>query len=108
MFFKQVVVAVAGNGGGSGGVISVYLEDRLRFNGRIEAVGGSGHLGGGPGSVLARTAVGSDVFTEIWIDNVNRGNVDSCDYPTKLVNIVSVDVLHLQKKACAKSNVSLL
>lgn len=85
----------------------MYLEKRLRFNGRIEAVGGSGNLGGGPGTVLAKTTLGDDVFTEIWIDNVNRGNVDSCDYPTKLVNIVSVDVLHLQKKACAKSDVSL-
>lgn len=98
-FFPQ------GNGGGSGGVISVYLEERLRFRGRLEAVGGSGNLGGGPGTVLARTATGADVFIEIWINNLNRGQVDSCDYPTKLVNIESVDVLHLQNRACAKLDV---
>lgn len=83
----------------------MYLEERLRFRGRIEAVGGSGNLGGGPGTVLARTATGADVFIEIWINNLNRGQVDACDYPTKLVNIVSVDVLHLQNRACAKLDV---
>lgn len=93
------------NGGGSGGVISVYLEERLRFRGRIEAVGGSGNLGGGPGTVLARTATGADMFIEIWINNLNRGRVDACDYPTKLINIESVDVLHLQNRACAKLDV---
>jgi hypothetical protein len=39
---------------------------------------------GGPGTVYVQTDVGDDSWKELWIDNLNRGDVNSCDYPTDI------------------------
>jgi hypothetical protein len=88
------------NGGGSGGRISIYLSEYMLFNGNLVATGGNAVHKGGPGTVYVQTDVGDDSWKELWIDNLNRGDVNSCDYPTDIDNVKLNDI-HLENKACA-------
>jgi hypothetical protein len=66
------------------------------FNGNLVATGGNAVHKGGPGTVYVQTDVGDDSWKELWIDNLNRGDVNSCDYPTDIFDRQSH--LHLLKK----------
>lgn len=88
------------NGAGSGGRITIYLSEYMLFNGNLIATGGSGTYPGGPGTVYVQSDVGVDRWRELWIDNLNRGSENSCDYPTLIENTL-LDNIHLNNKACA-------
>ena len=77
-------IDIADNGGGSGGRISVYLPEFLRFRGQLEATGGSGHNHGGPGTIYVKTEFGQTFHDQIWLDNSDRGTVNSCGHPVLL------------------------
>jgi hypothetical protein len=89
-----------GNGGGSGGRISIYLSEYMLFNGNLIATGGNGSYPGGPGTVYVQSDVGTDRWRELWIDNLNRGNENTCTYETSIDNI-QLDNIHLNNRACA-------
>ncbi|KAK3101710.1 hypothetical protein FSP39_005732 [Pinctada imbricata] len=89
------------NGGGSGGRISVYLPEYLRFKGQLVATGGQGHNHGGPGTVYVKTEFGQTFHDQVWVDNVNRGSENTCNHPV-ILDAPHLTVLHLQNRACTK------
>ena len=99
VFFISCYVILA-NGGGSGGRIAVYLSEYMLFNGDLVATGGSAVYPGGPGTVFVQTDVGNDRWRELWINNLGRGEGNSCDYPTRIDNDV-LNAIHLYNRACA-------
>ena len=91
----------AGNGGGSGGRILVFLSELLNYRGKLIAVGGPGYGHGSPGTVYVQSDIGVDRHSQIWVDNRVRGNLNSCDYPVYL-NVTDLTDLHLVDRACAR------
>jgi hypothetical protein len=72
----------------------------MLFNGYLIATGGNGSYPGGPGTVYVQSDVGTDRWRELWIDNLNRGNENTCTYETSIDNI-QLDNIHLNNRACA-------
>lgn len=94
------------NGGGSGGRIAIYLSEYMLFNGDLVAIGGTAYYPGGPGTVYVQSHVADNMHKELWIDNLGRGDENSCDYRTEIDNI-DLDVIHVENRACAvPTNVS--
>jgi hypothetical protein len=54
---------------------NVICVEYMLFNGYLIATGGNGSYPGGPGTVYVQSDVGTDRWRELWIDNLNRGNL---------------------------------
>lgn len=93
-------VFFSANGGGSGGRIAIYLSEYMLFNGDLVATGGTANYPGGPGTVYVQSHVANNMHKELWIDNLGRGDENSCDYSTEIDNI-DLDVIHVENRACA-------
>lgn len=97
---KRTVFDFSANGAGSGGRISIYLSEYMLFNGNVIATGGGGSYPGGPGTVYIQSTVGDDEWRELWIDNLNRGSINTCSFRTNIDNVY-LDNIHLNNRACA-------
>ena len=108
LMLSSNVPIFTGNGPGSGGRIAVYLSEDLSFQGSLTALGGSfsGVSGseyryGAPGTVYVHSTVGSDITTELWVDNAARSYAYSyqCAYPVT-IDVDQLTYLKLFRKAC--------
>ena len=82
---------ILGNGPGSGGRISVYLSEVhhsqctfTALGGSFTPVHGSEYRHGSPGTVYVHSTVGSDITTELRIDNAGRSYATVMIVPTQL------------------------
>ena len=101
---------ILGNGPGSGGRISVYLSEVhhsqctfTALGGSFTPVHGSEYRHGSPGTVYIHSTVGSDITTELRIDNAGRSYAHSydCSYPVT-VDVDTITYLRLYRNACVK------
>ena len=105
--FKLFALWYVGNGAGGGGRVAVILGENYAFDGLLQAHGGAtgGTEHGRPGTVYLEYDIGNDTHREVRVDNLNRGTVEACSYPTELgetnthYDFIRVD---LRQRACLR------
>ncbi|XP_070533134.1 uncharacterized protein [Ptychodera flava] len=93
------------SGGGSGGRIAIHVTNAYRFQGTLQALGGSGSDHGWPGTVYIKQSIGDTNITSLFIDNVNRASqTTQCYKPVELDESgqrdFHFDLVSLDRRAC--------
>ena len=77
------------------------MSELPKFHGVLEAIGGTGHHHGGPGTVFIESEIGDDIYKYLYVDNQDRGSINVCNYPT-YINSTILYHLYLHNRSCVR------
>ena len=87
-------------GGGSGGRIAVFINEKYNFQGSLVAVGGGGADPGAAGTVFIESTVGVSKHRQLHVDGANFGNEITCTHPAVVTADYSFSEMHLKRRGC--------